>query len=415
MNKFPIEERHVKELDEKYSTPFHIYFESLMDKQINALNSAFSWCNSFKNFFAVKATPNPYIIKYIYKAGMGMDCSSMTELVLMERLGIKGEDIIFTSNNTPDEEFIKASELGATINIDDYSQISRLRELKIIPEIACCRYLPGVNKNASFFNGIIGSPTESKFGITRENIFEAYAELKNLGVKRFGIHTMQASNERDAEFFVLTAEEMFKLAKEISYELDIEIEFINLGGGLGISQHPEDADLDIESIGRNIRDLYQSHFYDNSLILPKICMENGRFITGPAGFLVTKVRHNMIKHKNFIGVDSCMSDLMRPALYGAYHHISTFKDQREHVSHYDVVGSLCENNDKFATDRLLPELVRGDYLIIHDTGAHGLSMGFSYNGKLKSPEITCSSDLKSCQLIRRRETTEDLFATLNLE
>lgn len=415
MNKFPIEERRVKELDEKYGTPFHIYFESLIDKQINALNSAFSWCDSFKNFFAVKATPNPYIIQYIHKAGMGMDCSSMTELILMERLGIKGEEIIFTSNNTPDEEFIKASELGATINIDDYSQISRLQALNIIPDIACCRYLPGDTKNASFFNGIIGSPVQSKFGITREHIFEAYAELKKMGVKRFGIHTMQASNERDAEFFVLTAEEMFKLAKEISYELDIEIEFINLGGGLGISQHPEDIDLDIESIGNSIRDLYHAHFYDNSRILPKVCMENGRFITGPAGFLVTKVRHSMVKHKNFIGVDSCMSDLMRPALYGAYHHISTFKDQKEETFHYDVVGSLCENNDKFATDRELPNLSRGDYLVIHDTGAHGLSMGFNYNGKLKSPEISCSPDLKKCQLIRRRETAEDLFATLNLE
>lgn len=412
MKEFPLREQQVKDLESKYGTPFHLYFEGIITEQIDKLNAVFSWCSSFRNFFAVKATPNPYILEKIYKAGMGMDCSSMAELILMEKLGIKGENIIFTSNNTPDEEFVKAYELGAIINIDDYCHIARLKELEIIPEVACCRYLPGQKKDESYFNGIIGSPVQSKFGITKDRILESYAELKNLGVKRFGIHTMQASNEK---FFIETADEMFRLAKEISYALDINIEFINLGGGLGVAQHPDEKELDLVNIGKEIERLYCAHFYENSLIIPDICMENGRFITGPAGFLISKVRHNAIKHKKFIGIDSCMSDLMRPALYKAYHHVSTFKDDSNIKSIYDVVGSLCENNDKFAVDRELPELKRGDYLIIHDTGAHGLSMGFNYNGKLKSPEVTYSADLKEFKLIRRREVFDDLFATLNLE
>lgn len=415
MRRFPLKECAIQEIDLKYGTPCHIYFESMIDEQISALNKAFSWCESFKNFFAVKATPNPHIIQYIHQAGMGMDCSSLAELILMEKLGIRGENIIFTSNNTPDEEFIKASELGAIINIDDITHISRLQELSITPEIVCCRYLPSDKKDGAFFNGIIGSPIQSKFGIPENQIIEAYSTLKNMGVKRFGIHTMQASNERNEDFFVLTAEEMFRLAKKISYELEIDIEFINLGGGLGIAQHPEDEALNIERIGSRIKDCFDAHFYDNSLIFPRIYMENGRYITGPAGFLVTKVRHNMVKHKKFIGIDGCMADLMRPALYGAYHHISTFKETCEDMSIYDVIGSLCENNDKFAIDRMLPELIRGDYLVIHDTGAHGLSMGFNYNGKLKSPEVFFSADLKTHKLIRRRETFSDLFSTYNVE
>ncbi|WP_413740342.1 diaminopimelate decarboxylase family protein [Sodalis sp. RH14] len=415
MNKFPLNELQVNELERRFGTPLHIYFEGFIEEQISELNNAFSWCQSFKNYFAVKATPNPYILNYIYKNGMGMDCSSLTELILMEKIGIRGEDIIFTSNDTPDEEFIKAYELGATINLDDYSHISRLKELKIVPNIICCRYLPSEKKDEAFFNGIIGSPVQSKFGIPQNQIIDSYAALKDLGVKRFGIHTMQASNEKDENFFIETADEMFRLAKKISYTLDINIEFINLGGGLGIAQHPDEKKLDIIKIGSEIKKLYYSHFYDNSSILPEICMENGRFITGPAGFLVTKVRHNSVKHKKFIGVDSCMSDLMRPALYKAYHHISTFKDHDCNKYTYDVVGSLCENNDKFAIDRELPNLVRGDYLIIHDTGAHGLSMGFNYNGKLKSPEVIFSKNLEYYRLIRRREIPADLFSTLNLE
>jgi len=410
---FPLDKFELENVVKEYETPFHIYFKDIILEQSNKLNDAFSWCSpGFRNYFAVKATPNPHILNILYENGHGMDCSSMTELKIMNNMGISGLDIIYTSNNTPDEEFIEAINMGAILNIDDASHIDRLKVLDIIPEVVCFRFLPEDDKNNE--NIVIGSPTESKFGVRENDLISCYKELKDMGVKRFGLHTMQASNERSEKFFIKTSEEMFKLAKKISFTLDINIEFINLGGGLGINQHPDDEEINIKYIGDEIKKIYTKYFFvDHVDILPKLYMENGRYITGPAGYLITKARHICEKHKTYIGVDACMTDFMRPALYKDYHHISSFNDGQKSLT-YDVVGSLCENNDKFAIGRKLPTTERGDLLIIHDTGAHGHAMGFNYNGKLKSSEILYNKK-NDHEEIRRRETTSDLFTTIKIK
>jgi len=381
----------------KCPTPFHIYDEKAIRQYARKLIAAFSWTD-FQEFFAVKACPNPYILKILKEEGFGADCSSMAELLLAEKVGLVGEKIMFTSNNTPKAEIQKALELKAIINLDDITHISLL---DTVPEIICFRYNPG-NQVIQGTNSIIGNPVEAKYGLTKEQLFEAYRIMKDKGVKRFGLHTMIASNSLNPEFFIHTAQMMWELVQEISLKVGITFEFVNLGGGIGIPYRPEDQPVDLSVISQGIK----KSFNQSPL---KIYLECGRAITGPYGYLVTTVRHVMKKHKDYVGVDASMADLMRPALYGAYHHITVMgKENLTKDQKYDVVGSLCENNDKFAINRQLPKIEIGDILVIHDTGAHGYAMGFNYNGTLRHAEWLLKED-GGVQLIRRAETVEDLF------
>jgi len=396
----------------QYPTPFHIYDEKAIRENARHLKKAFSWNKGFKEFFAVKALPNPYLLKIMKAEGFGCDCSSMSELVLAEKNGITGENIVFTSNNTPAVEYIKAKELGAIINLDDLSHISYLEKKAGIPELICLRYNPGALKEG---NLIIGHPEESKYGFIREQLFEGYKELKMKGVKRFGLHTMVASNELTPEYFIETAEILFELAIEISKKTDITFEFINLGGGIGIPYQPGQKAVDMDVVSEGIKHLYEKIIIGKGHPPLKIFLESGRMITGPYGYLVTKVEHVKKTFKNFVGLDASMHNLMRPALYGAYHHITVMgKEDLPMNMTYDVTGSLCENNDKFAINRQLPEIVPGDIVVIHDTGAHGHAMGFNYNGKLRSSELLLRENGDVVQ-IRRAETLDDLFATLDLK
>lgn len=381
---------------EKYPTPFHIYDE----KGIRATCRNFP----FKNYFAVKANPNPYILKIVKEEGMGVDCSSLAELILAEKVGFRGEEIMFTSNDTPSGEFKKAKELGAIINLDDISHIEMLEQAAGIPDIICFRYNPGPSRKHSG-NAIIGEPQEAKYGLTKPQILEAYKIMKEKGVKRFGIHTMVVSNELRNEAFLETAQMMFELIAEISKKVGIKFEFVNLGGGIGIPYKPDQEAVDLEYIAKKIREIAPMGL--------KIVMESGRAITGPYGFLVTTVIHKKNTYKEFIGLDASMANLMRPAIYGAYHHETILGKEQEPIDNiYDVTGSLCENFDKFAIDRKLPEVEIGDIMVIHDTGAHGHPMGFNYNGKLRSAELLLKED-GSVKQIRRAETIDDYFATLD--
>ncbi len=408
--KLPFTREQIEQITKTYPTPFHIYDEKGMIAYARKFNEAFSWNEGFKEYYAIKAAPNPFLMKLLRKEGLGIDCSSMAELVLAERLGMRGEEIMFTSNDTPAEEFIKATELGAIINLDDIKHIEYLEKHVGLPQLICLRYNPGALKEG---NIIIGNPEESKYGFTREQLFEGYRMLKEKGVKRFGIHTMVASNELDADYFVETAGIVFELIVEISRETGIRFEFANLGGGIGIPYKNEHKPVDLTRVSKGIKELYDQLITANSLDPLKIFFESGRAITGPFGFLISKVLHIKETYKKYAGLDSCMANLMRPALYGAYHHISVLgKEDRPHTCLYDVTGSLCENNDKFAINRLLPELAPGDTIVIHDTGAHGHSMGFNYNGKLRSAELLLRESGEVVQ-IRRAETLDDYFATLN--
>ncbi|OGE78021.1 diaminopimelate decarboxylase, partial [Candidatus Daviesbacteria bacterium RIFCSPLOWO2_02_FULL_41_8] len=363
-------------------------------------------------YFAVKALPNPHILRILKEEGMGNDCSSLPELILAEKVGFKGEEIMFTSNDTPVKEFTKAKELGAIINLDDISHIPFLEETAGIPETICFRYNPGPSRQHSG-NSIIGDPKEAKYGLTKPQLFEAYQIMKDKGVKRFGLHTMVVSNELNVDALAETAAMLFDLAVEINQQLGIKLEFVNLGGGVGISYKPDQEAVDLEVLSKKIRAFYQEKIVKNGLDPLRIVMECGRMVTGPYGYLVTKVIHEKHTYKKYIGVDACMANLMRPALYGAYHHETILGKEnalKDHV--YDVTGSLCENNDKFAIDRKLPKVEIGDILVIHDTGAHGHAMGFNYNGKLRSAELLLQSDGKVKQ-IRRAETVDDYFATLD--
>jgi len=408
--KLPFTNDQLRNIIKKYPTPFHIYDEKAIRENARKLVSSFAWAQGFKEYFAVKATPNPYILKILKEEGFGADCSSMAELILSEKTGIFGENIMFTSNDTPAAEFIKAKELSAIINLDDISHIEFLRKHAGLPEILCFRYNPGPLKGG---NAIIGNPEEAKYGFTREQLFEGYKTARDMGVKRFGLHTMVASNELDPEYFIDTAKILFDLLIEIYETTGIRMEFVNIGGGIGIPYKPEQKAVDVNYISEGIRDYYEETIKDKGLHPLKIFMECGRMITGPYGYLVSTVLHKKDIYKKYVGLDACMANLMRPALYNAYHHITVLgkeKSKPEHI--YDVTGSLCENNDKFAVDRKLPEIQVGDVIVIHDSGAHGHAMGFNYNGKLRSAELLLRPD-GEIKLIRRAETVEDYLATLD--
>ncbi len=409
--KLPFTKEQITEVIEKYPTPFHIYDEQAIRQNVRKLINAFSWAPEFKEYFAVKATPNPYLLKILREEGLGADCSSLPELILAEKAGMKGEEIILTSNDTPASEFEKARELGAIINLDDISHIDYLDKHAGIPEMISFRYNPGPLREGG--NSIIGNPEESKYGLTRKQLIDAYRIMKARGVKRFGIHTMVISNELDPNYFIETANMMFDLIIEIYRTLDIKIEFVNFGGGIGIPYRPEQEPVDLSIISKGIKKAYETKIAANGLAPLKIAMECGRMITGPYGYLVSTVLHKKEIYKNYVGLDACMANLMRPALYGAYHHITVLGKEEWPLGYiYDVTGSLCENNDKFAVNRKLPMIDVGDVLVIHDAGAHGHAMGFNYNGKLRSAELLLKAD-GQVELIRRAETMEDYFATLD--
>ncbi|OQY57758.1 MAG: diaminopimelate decarboxylase [Desulfobacteraceae bacterium 4572_88] len=399
----------LKEIAAHFGTPFHIYDEIGIRETCQALTDAFSDVRSFREYFAVKALPNPRILGIMKDAGFGFDCSSITELLLSRQAGGIGEDLMFTSNNTSQEEFdIAAADGGSILNLDDITLIPKVPRM---PELISFRYNPGSERSG---NTIIGIPEEAKYGMTREQMLEAYGQTRELGATRFGLHTMLASNELNHTYMVQTAQMLLELAGWLSTELDIRFEFINIGGGFGIPYKPEDAPLNLETMSRDITDLFHQ-FREKNGYEPRLYMESGRYMTGPHGVLVVTAINRKDIYRTHIGVDACMSALMRPGIYGAYHHITVLgKAPDQNPCVVDIVGSLCENNDKFAIQRTLPEIADGDLLAIHDTGAHGHSMGFNYNGKLRPKELLLRTD-GTVELIRREETASDYFATLDFE
>lgn len=411
---FPLSHDQLLELTKKFPTPFYLYDEKAIRDNMAEFTKAFSIFPKFTEHFAVKAMPNPYMLKVLKECGCGGDCSSLPELMLCQMSGITGERVIFTSNETPAEEFQLAYKQGNIINLDDITHIEFLRDALggKFPELICFRYNPGPLKEG---NAIIGKPEEAKYGLTREQIFEAYKKARDFGAKRFGLHTMVASNELDPNYFVDTAKMLFELAVELKEKLGIKIEFLDLGGGLGIPYKPDQKKVDYFEVANKIRALYDSMIVPAGLDGMEIKWECGRPITGPYGWLVTKAIHKKDTYRKYIGIDACMADLMRPGMYGAYHEVTVSgKEAAPKTEVYDVVGSLCENCDKFAVQRPLPKIENGDLVIIHDAGAHGRAMGFNYNGKLRAGEILMRSDGSFVQ-IRRRETVDDLFATLDLD
>ncbi len=410
--KLPFSKEQLTTIAEKFPTPFHIYDEKAIRENAKAFVKAFSWNEGFKEYYAIKSAPNPYLMKVLREEGFGIDCSSIAELELAKRIGMHGDEIMLTSNDTPAYEFQLAKELDAIINLDDISHIDFVEKNVGLPETICMRYNPGSLKEG---NLIIGHPEEAKYGFTHDQMIDGYRILKEKGVKRFGIHTMVASNELDPDYFVETAELLFKLIAEVYEETGVKVEFVNLGGGVGIPYKPEEKAVDLEYVSAGIKKLYDTMIAEKGLAPLKIFFELGRAITGPYGYLVTKVRHIKETYKTFAGLDACMANLMRPALYGAYHHISVPGKENEPAEFiYDVTGSLCENNDKFAIDRKLPKLEPDDFIVIHDAGAHGHSMGFNYNGKLRSAELLLRENGEVVE-IRRAETLEDYFATLDFD
>ncbi|MBR6802229.1 MAG: diaminopimelate decarboxylase [Kiritimatiellae bacterium] len=409
----PCSEAQLRAIASKWPTPFHLYDEKAIRANARRLKAAFAWNKGFRNFFAVKAAPNPFLMRVLQEEGFGADCSSLPELLLSQQVGLEGEAIMFTSNDTPAEEFVHAVEMRANINLDDLSHIAFLEQAcGKLPELVCFRYNPGPLKGG---NAIIGKPEEAKYGFTREQLFEGYRLLKEKGVKRFGLHTMVASNELNPQYFIDTAILLFDLITELQAALGITFEFVNLGGGIGIPYRPEQEGVNLEIVGEGIRKAYEERLIAKGHPELKIYLECGRCITGPYGYLVSTVRHLKHTYRDYVGMDACMANLMRPALYGAYHHITVVGKADAPADHtYDVTGSLCENNDKFAIQRALPEIVPGDLLVFHDAGAHGHAMGFNYNGKLRSAELLLRED-GSVVEIRRAETLDDLFATLDFE
>lgn len=401
----------IEEIVQKYPTPFHIYDEKGIRENAAKVKQAFAWNKGFKEFFAVKATPNPFLINILREYGCGVDCSSMTELMLSHAIGCKGEDIMFSSNDTPAEEFKYAREIGATINLDDFTHIDFLEKVAGIPETISCRFNPG--GYFSIANSIMDNPGDAKYGFTKEQIIEGFKILKAKGAKRFGIHAFLASNTVTNDYYPELARILFELAVEIRDKTGCDIKFINLSGGVGIPYKPDADPNDIIAIGEGVHKVYDEVLTANGMGDVAIYTEMGRFMLGPYGGLVTKATHEKHTYKEYIGVDACACNLMRPAMYGAYHHITVLGKENEPCDHkYDVTGSLCENNDKFAIDRMLPKIDMGDYLFIHDTGAHGFSMGYNYNGKLRSAEILLKED-GSFELIRRAETPQDYFRTFD--
>ena len=388
----PITSELIAELKKQYPTPFYVYDEAGIRENAQRLHRAFSWNPGFKEYFAVKALPNPHILEVLKEENCAADCSSVAELELSDRVGLKGEEIMFTSNNTLAKDYQRAKELGAIINLDDLSHLEYVKQHVGLPELISFRYNPGPLREG---NAIIGKPEEAKFGFTREQLFTGYKQALEDGVKRFGLHTMVASNELNPQFFVETADMLFTLAADLHSELGIKLDFVNLGGGMGIPYRPGEQGLDVEFIGKATEELYQQKIAGTDLDPMSILLENGRIMTGPYGYLVTDIIHKKHTYKEYIGVDACMANLMRPGMYNAYHHISILgKESLPTVGNFDVVGSLCENNDKFAIDRPLPETEIGDTMVIHDAGAHAHSMGFQYNGKLRSAELLlqCQTD-----------------------
>lgn len=410
---FPLTHEQLVEVAEKFPTPFYIYDEKAIRDNMRYFKNAFSIFPEFREYFAVKALPNPYILKILESEGCGADCSSLPELILSEKSGIGGERVMFTSNDTPAEEFVYAYERGNIINLDDISHIDFLKKALggKLPDTICFRYNPGPLKQGG--NAIIGKPEEAKYGLTREQMIEAYRICRDEGVKHFGLHTMVASNELNPEFFVDTAHIVFDLAVEVKEKTGVRIEFVDLGGGIGIPYKEDQKKVDLEYVAKKIRTLYDSVVVPAGLDPLAICFECGRPITGPYGWLVTTAIHEKKIYRDYIGCDASMADLMRPGMYGAYHTVTVSGKENSPKDHvYDVTGSLCENCDKFAVQRSLPEIECGDLVIIHDAGAHGRAMGFNYNGKLRCGELLLRTDGSVVQ-IRRKETIDDYFATLD--
>ena len=413
MEKIPfITKEKVEEIVKTIPTPFHIYDAKGIRENAQKLKDAFAWNKGFKEFFAVKATPNPFLIDILREYGCGCDCSSLTELMLSHAMGVKGGDIMFSSNDTPAEEFAYANEIGATINLDDITHIDFLEKtIGKIPETISCRYNPGGYFKIS--NSIMDNPGDAKYGMTTEQLFEAFKILKAKGAKHFGIHAFLASNTVTNEYYPTLAKTLFEVAVKLEKETGADIKFINLSGGIGIPYKPDQEPNDIAAIGEGVRKVYEEVLVPAGMGDVALYTELGRFMLAPYGHLITKAIHEKHTHKEYIGVDACAVNLMRPAMYGAYHHITVLGKENEPCDHmYDVTGSLCENNDKFAIDRMLPKIDMGDYLAIHDTGAHGFSMGYNYNGKLRSAEVLLKED-GSHELIRRAETPKDYFATFD--
>lgn len=413
MKKVPfVTKQQLDEIVKDYPTPFHLYDEKGIRENARRVNKAFSWNKGFREYFAVKATPNPFILKILQEEGCGTDCSSLTELMMSDVCGFKGHDIMFSSNDTPAEDFKLASKLGAIINLDDISHIEFLEQVTgAIPETICCRFNTGGEFKIS--TSIMDTPGEAKYGFTREQLTEGFKILKEKGVKTFGLHAFLASNTKTNEYYPALARILFKTAVELKEETGADIKFINLSGGVGVPYHPDEEPNDIEAIGEGVRQAYEEILVPAGMDDVAIFTEMGRFMLAPYGHLITKAIHEKKIFKDYIGLDACACNLMRPAMYGAYHHITVAGKEDMPCDHkYDVTGSLCENNDKFAVDRMLPKVDIGDYIIIHDTGAHGFSMGYNYNGKLRSAEVLLKED-GSTQLIRRAETPADYFATFD--
>ena len=411
---FPLSKAQLDDLISKFPTPFYLYDEKAIRENMQKFTKAFSIFPVFREHFAVKACPNPYILKILAQEGCGADCSSLPELILSKKSGILGKKVIFTSNETPAEEYKYAYESGNIINLDDFTHIDYLKKaIGKLPDTICFRYNPGNNKQGC--NSIIGKPEEAKYGLTREQIIQAYKICKEEGVKHFGLHTMVASNELNPDFFIDTAKLLFELCAEIKEKTGVRIEFVDLGGGIGIPYRPEQKAVDYDYVAKGIKNEYDKILIPANLDPMEIYWECGRPITGPYGWLITTAIHEKHIYREYIAVDSCMADLMRPGMYGAYHEITVSgKENEPKTQVYDVVGSLCENCDKFAVQRSLPKIEMGDHIIIHDAGAHGRAMGFNYNGKLRCGEILMRQD-GSFKQIRRSETIDDLFATLDLD
>ena len=405
-----VTQENLEEIIQEYPTPFHLYDEKAIREKARALNNAFSWNAGFKEFFAVKATPTPAILKILQEENCGVDCASEIELLMSHKLGFKGEDIMFSSNNTPAQEFQYAREIGATINLDAYEHVAFLKDVTSVPETISCRYNPG--GVFSLGTDIMDNPEESKFGMTKAQLIQAFKDLKVLGVKKFGIHSFLASNTVTNDYYPALAKELFELAVEVVAETGVTLDFINLSGGIGVNYLPDQVANDIMTIGEGVRQAYESILTPNGLGDIKLYTELGRFMLAPHGHLITRVLHMKKTYRDYVGVDASAVNLLRPAMYGSYHHITVSGKETLPETHvYDIVGSLCENNDKFAKQRQLPEVEVGDLLVIHDTGAHGFSMGYQYNAKLRSAEILLQED-GSTRLIRRAEKPEDYFATL---
>lgn len=413
MSKIPfVTKTKIEEIIKTYPTPFHIYDEKGICENAKALKEAFSWNKGYKEYFAVKANSNPYLIDILREYGYGCDCSSMTELMLAHAMGVEGEDVMFSSNETPAEEYAYASQIGATINLDDITHIEYLEKtIGKLPETMSCRYNPGgVFK---ICNNIMDNPGDAKYGFTTEQLFEGFRILKEKGVKNFGIHAFLASNTVSNEYYPTLAKQLFKVAVSLKEKVGVNIKFINLSGGIGVPYEPNQQENDIKVIGEGVRKAFEEVMVPEGMGDVAIYTELGRYMLAPYGHLVTTAIHEKHTYKEYIGCDACAVNLMRPAMYGSYHHITVLGKENVQCDHkYDVVGSLCENNDKFAVNRMMPEIEVGDRLVIHDTGAHGYSMGYNYNGKLKSAELLLKED-GSVQLIRRAETPKDYFATLD--